>query len=376
MKSFAYEDFTLLVDGKTAFPAILSCIEKAREKILVNMFIWRDDAIGNHMAEAICAAADRGVSVTLSVDRYGVVLEKSEESRRSFFHKSQTPSERLKSRALSIFYPMKGAPKRAKDQTSPLYERIVHHPNITLDVNSFKADHSKYYIIDDEILFLGGINVEDKENGADMQGRVYRDYMVKIEGRAHVEAFLEKLRTGADVAKGYSFGINRKMLGLFEMEERYLSLIREARESLEIHMAYFSPLPRFLDAITKAYERGVAVTVVIPEHANYQSDSNYKTVKRLMKRTNNGIALYLTPKMAHTKLIANENWISFGSTNVTKKAFGQLDELNLFVEGKENPLADAIRADLEGERTRAARVLSDKSLRYRPIMAWLEGFLV
>jgi cardiolipin synthase len=271
---------------------------------------------------------------------------------------------------------MKGAPKRAKDQTSPLYERIVHHPNITLDVNSFKADHSKYYIIDDEILFLGGINVEDKENGADMQGRVYRDYMVKMEGHAHVEAFLEKLRTGADVAKGYSFGINRKKLGLFEMEERYLSLIREARESLEIHMAYFSPLPRFLDAITEAYERGVAVTVVIPEHANYQSDSNYKTVKRLMKRTNNGIALYLTPKMAHTKLIANENWISLGSTNVTKKAFGQLDELNLFVEGKENPLAAAIRADLEGERTRAARVLSDKSLRYRPIMAWLEGFLV
>ena len=361
MKSFAYEDFTLLVDGKTAFPAILSCIEKAREKILVNMFIWRDDAIGNRMAQAICAAADRGVSVTLSVDRYGVVLEKSEESCRSFFHKRQTFSERLKSRALSIFYPMKGAPKRAKDQTSPLYERIVHHPNITLDVNSFKADHSKYYIIDDEILFLGGINVED---------------MVKMEGREYVDAFLEKLRTGADVTKGYFFGINRKELGLFEMEERYLSLIREARESLEIHMAYFSPLPRFLDAITEAYERGVAVTVVIPEHANYQSDSNYKTVKRLMKRTNNGIALYLTPKMAHTKLIANENWISLGSTNVTKKAFGQLDELNLFVEGKENPLAAAIRADLEGERTRAARVLSDKSLRYRPIMAWLEGFLV
>ncbi len=376
MKSFAYEDFTLLVDGREAFPEILSCIAAARESILVNMFIWRDDEIGNRMAAAICEAADRGVKVTLSVDRYGVVLEKSEESRLSFFHKRQTLSERIKSRALSLFYPMKGAPKRARDKKSPLYERICAHPNITLDVDSFKADHSKYYVIDGEILFLGGINVEDKENGADMQGRVYQDYMVKLTGRAHVEAFLQKLRTGEDVAEGYFFGINRKKLGIFEMERRYLELIRSAKATLEIHMAYFSPLPRFLEEIEAAHTRGVRVTVVIPAHANYQNDSNYKAAKKLMKRTNNGIALYLTPKMAHTKLIVSEQTVSLGSTNLTKKAFEQLDELNLFVQGEGNAFSDAVRVSLANERKQSARIRSYKQLRYRPIMAFLEGFLV
>ena len=45
------------------------------------MFIWRDDNIGNKIAKAIIDAANRGVKVNISVDRYGVVLEKSEENK-------------------------------------------------------------------------------------------------------------------------------------------------------------------------------------------------------------------------------------------------------------------------------------------------------
>ena len=80
------ETMTLLVNGKNAFPEIIRCIENAQISIEINMFIWRDDEIGNRMANAVLSAADRGVKVCISVDRYGVVLEKSEESKKSFFH--------------------------------------------------------------------------------------------------------------------------------------------------------------------------------------------------------------------------------------------------------------------------------------------------
>ena len=111
----AYAGFTLLTDGKEAFPAILEAIGQAQRTVLINMFIWRDDAIGNAMARAVLDAAERGVSVTLSVDRYGVVLEKCEENKRSFFHKKQSLSERIKISTLELLYPMKGTPKRAPD---------------------------------------------------------------------------------------------------------------------------------------------------------------------------------------------------------------------------------------------------------------------
>lgn len=373
-----YADFLLLVDGREAFPAILQAIGAAREHIVINMFIWRDDSIGNKLAQAVLDAAERGVKVEISVDRYGVVLEKSEESKKSFFHKTQTLSERIKIRMLEMIYPMQGAPRRAKDKESELYRRIMRHPNVTVSRDVFKADHSKYYIIDGEILILGGVNVEDKENGADMQGRVYQDYMVRMDGREYVDAFLHKLKTGENIAAAYSFGINRKALSprRFEMERIYLDMIEGAREELTVHMAYFSPLGRFVRAIADAHRRGVRVTVMIPEAANYQSDSNKKTVKRLMRLTNNGIALCFTPKMMHTKMVINEKMISFGSTNITKKAFGQLDELNLQIENVPCPLRDALLESVADNQALARRINDEKEIRYNRFLAFLEGFLV
>lgn len=48
---------TLLTDGKEAFPALLRAIDGAKESLTVNMFIWRDDTIGNRMADPHTAAA-------------------------------------------------------------------------------------------------------------------------------------------------------------------------------------------------------------------------------------------------------------------------------------------------------------------------------
>lgn len=373
-----YADFHLLVDGREAFPAILQAIGEARGHIVINMFIWRDDDIGNRLAQAVLDAAQRGVKVEISVDRYGVVLERSEESKKSFFHKTQTLAERIKIGMLEMIYPMKGAPKRAEDTESDLYRQIMNHPNITVSRDVFKADHSKYYIIDGEILILGGVNVEDKENGTDMQGRVYQDYMVRMDGREYVDAFLHKLKTGENIATGYSFGINRKALSPrhFEMERIYLDMIGDAHEELIIHMAYFSPLDLFVRAIVDAHRRGVRVTVMIPEAANYQSDSNKKTVKRLMRLTKNGITLYFTPKMMHTKMVINEKMISFGSTNITKKAFGQLDELNLQIENVACPLRDALFESIADNQALAHKITDDKEIKYNRFLAFLEGFLV
>ncbi len=373
----AFSDFALLVDGKRAFPEILRCIENARRSVEINMFIWRDDEIGNRMARAVLTAAEQGAKVYISVDRYGVVLEKSEESKTSFFHKERSLVEKIKTRALEIMYPMKGAPRKARDTKSELYGQLLAHPNVTVSADVFKADHSKYYVIDDEILFLGGINVEDKENGADMQGRVYGDYMAKLEGAAHVRAFREQLANGADRGADYFFGANVKgEHRRFEMEELYLEMIESAKENLHITMAYFTPLGHFIDALVRAYERGVHVTLVMPAHANYQDASNRKTVRRLLKATDGGIEVYLSPRMLHTKLIVGEEYISFGSTNITKKAFGQLNELNLFVKNTDSAFRDALLASVEADKAAATRVRDYREIRYNRLLAAMEGLIL
>lgn len=368
---------TLLVNGNQAFPEIIRCIEAAETSVEINMFIWRDDRIGNRMAQAVLAAADRGARVHISVDRYGVVLEKCEECKRSFFHKEQTLTEKLKSRLLETIYPDIAEPGAVKDERTPLYDRLIAHPNVTVSADVFKADHSKFYIIDDRILFVGGVNIEDKENGCDLSGRVYGDYMAKLEGENYVTAFREELATGRDTLDGIFFGLNLKEpVRRFEMEQLYLDLINGAREELHITMAYFSPLKPFLEAIIAAHNRGVRVTIVIPQRANFQNDSNRRTVCKLLKATRGGIRVYFSPKMLHTKLVMNEQYISFGSTNITRKAFEQLNELNLFVPNVESEFQKAMLASIAADIRSAQPVTSHREVEYRRLMAFLEGFMV
>ncbi len=370
------QHISLLIDGKEAFPEILRCIDAARRTIAINMFIWRDDAIGNRIAAAVLAAAQRGVQVDISVDRYGVVLEKAEESKKSFFHKHQTPVEKGKTAVLEWLYPMPGAPKRAHDEETELYRAVMSHPNIRVERDKFKADHSKFYIFDDETVILGGVNIEDKENGADLQGRVYQDYMVKLEGAAAVEALRSSPDGRGAQGENFFFGRNvKEPQRRFEMEALYLDMMEKAEEELFVTMAYFSPLPKFLQAIAAAHRRGVKVTVLVPQQANFQNDSNHKAVKTLLKMTDNGVRVYFSPKMVHTKLVANEDWVSFGSCNITKKAFCQLDELNLFLR-REESAASQLMESVRENHALAQPVTDWRRVKYHRLLAWLEGFLV
>ena len=367
----------LLVDGSRAFPEIIRAIDGAAVSVEINMFIWRDDGIGNRMAQAVAEAADRGVQVEISVDRYGVVLEKCEEAKRSFFHKEQTTGEKFSAALLGLMYPRTCGRGTVRDESSPLYRRIMDHPNIRVSRDVFKADHSKYYIIDDEILFLGGVNIEDKENGRDRRGRVYGDYMAKLRGREYVRAFREKLATGRNLREELFFGLNiKEPVRRFEMEGLYLDLINGAREELHITMAYFSPLEPFLEAIIAAHRRGVRVTILIPEEANFQNDSNRRTMRKLLTATKGGIGVYLSPRMLHTKLVMNEEWISFGSTNITRKAFAQLNELNLFVPNSDSEFQRAMRRSVRHDLQEARQVTRAGEIQYNRLIAFMESFVV
>ena len=371
------ENMTLLINGDRAFPEIIRTIENAKKSVDINMFIWRDDEIGNRMAEAVLHAADNGAKVRISIDRYGVVLEKCEECKRSFFHKRQTVSETLTILGLELFYPKNGRRGKVTDVETSLYRRILAHPNIEVSEDVFKADHSKWYMIDEEILFLGGVNVEDKENGCDINGNVYGDYMAMLRGREFVEMFRKKLDTGRNVSEDVFFGINRKTPERrFEMEGLYLDLIREATSSLHITMAYFSPLPQFTKALIDAHNRGVRVTIVVPEHANFQNDSNRRMVRKLLKATDGRMEIYFSPKMLHTKLVMNDRYISFGSTNITKKAFHQLDELNLFVKQDDSAFVKAMQNSVAEDIGTARRVCRYQDVRYNRLMAFAESFMV
>ncbi|MBR6322769.1 MAG: phosphatidylserine/phosphatidylglycerophosphate/cardiolipin synthase family protein, partial [Lachnospiraceae bacterium] len=235
-------------------------------------------------------------------------------------------------------------------------------------------DHSKFYVMDGEVLFLGGINIEDKENGRDHAGRAYRDYMVRIDGAQTVKDFLDTLKAPERSASGL-FGMNvKRPKRYFGMEKRYLDLIRSAEKELTVVMAYFSPIPAVMREILAAAARGAEVRILCPAHANFQDSLNKSTLNRLKRKSRGKIRIFLSPCMLHTKLLMTEKEVTFGSCNITKKAFRQLDELNLFLP-REDPavraLAESVEADFAEAGTEVTGHLDCHAAR-----GFLESFLV
>src|SRR5437870_5294250 len=62
---------TLLKNGTDYFPALLDAIGAAREEIYVECYIFAADVTGLKIAEALQAAAARGVAVHVLVDGWG-----------------------------------------------------------------------------------------------------------------------------------------------------------------------------------------------------------------------------------------------------------------------------------------------------------------
>ena len=363
---------TLMTNGAAAFAEILQCIREARHAIEINMFIWRDDVIGNEMARAVLAAADRGVHVRISADRYSVPLEYAEESGRSMFHKKRTIFERLETAVLSALYPGLKSESCAGNDGTALYEQMLGHPLIEVEKDVVKADHSKYYIFDEQTVILGGVNIEDKENGRDARGIVYQDYMIELRGRDYVDAFREKLAGGTGSLPDLRFTANRKTPERsFEIEKEYLRLIKESRHTLTIVMAYFAPIKPFMAAITAAAERGVDVRVMISEAANYQDSKNKQAVKTLMRNSSGKVKVYFSPMMLHTKLVISDDAVCVGSCNITRNSLYKMGELNIMT--RKAPLVDAIKADVEKNIALARQCRDDAEIRYNPIQAWLES---
>lgn len=369
---------SLLETGRKAFPEIISQIRSARQEIMVHMFIWREDRIGIEIAGELLRAADRGVSIVIEKDRYGLLLEYGEESQRSFCH-SPNLSERIQIKALCLACNRDLSRNRLQVARSILYRKLKEHPNVTMKDNRKTKDHSKYFIFDRRIMIPGGINIEGKEFFSDSKGRVYFDYMIRISDAKIVSQFLDKREFPQK--KNDLFRVNMKEpVRCFELKESFLELIDDTECELIIVMAYFAPEKEILSAIYRALERGANVRILISKSANYNNDTNWYTVSKLLgnkhicsnREAYGKLSVFMTDYMLHAKLVMNEKRIITGSCNINKKSFCKLGELCVAVNNDNRPFACQVRASVEELFRTSAQIHNCDDIRINHFMAALE----
>lgn len=287
-----------------AFPRIRKLLKRAEHTVIIQMFIWKDDATGRSMAKLLLDLAERGVKVYLFKEAVGDLFE----SHQDFL--------------------------TTKESTDSLWKQFWSHPNIRISYGH-RNDHAKVYIIDHEVLLLTGMNI------ADEYAYEWHDYLVELRGRGFVEQYLTEGEISASV-RGIKLLMN--VGDRREIRGAVMSLIAEARESIVIEHCYLSD-PQVITELIRRSHEGVRIVVIIPETPDVHHYSNMQAVSRLIDEGDKEkVSVFLYPRIVHGKImLIDRNRAFIGSANLMTSSLDTMGELNVLIEGETLPIILKLR---------------------------------
>jgi cardiolipin synthase len=295
---------TPLIDGEAFFSRLEATLRGAEHSILLRMYIFDNDDYALHVADLLRERAAAGVDVRVLIDGLGTVFAGAAPP-------AGLPADHVPPPSIQKYL----------SRDSDLRVRTILNPFGT-------SDHTKTVVIDDEIAFLGGMNI----------GREYHyewhDAMVELRGPVIAELadefdfawagagpwgdlgeFFERLSAGrtARSAEGYPVRVLYTSPTSSEIRDTQLAAIARSRSYVYLQNAYFSD-DALLHALVLARRRGVDVRVVVP----LQSDRgvlarNSVLAANLLFR--HGVRVYIYPGMSHIKAAVYDGWACLGSAN-------------------------------------------------------------
>ena len=347
---------TLYFDGAEAFAAMCAAIGEAREEVLLEAYILKDDAVGRALADALADAVRRGVRARVLADAFG-----SSATRGAFWRE-------LEERGIDVrLY-------------HPLFPYLWYQP--------FR-DHRKILAVDRRVAFTGGMNIGEEYGsslGHPKHGGTWRDTHARLEGPAAWEMAVV-FREGWEGAGGAPFQIPPLALaphgapvpagasllvldsapgrGHEETASVLAAAIGASRERFWLTNAYFAPRRDALPLLAEAARRGVDVRLLLPGVSDVPlvRHAGHGSYRHLLKH---GVRIFeYGASVLHAKSFVADRYLSMvGSTNMDFRSFHFNAECNIValdagVAGTldarfETDLADAAEITLESwdRRTR------------------------
>lgn len=213
-----------------------------------------------------------------------------------------------------------------------------------------RRNHRKLLVVDDRVAYFGGMNIVDQSgirSLEDVKARHlppsagWRDVHVRLEGprQAEVAAAFDRLWQkvhGGPIQRWPRWPIRQmqsargERIDFFDCRPRlkyrratrvFVPLLRKARRSITVSMAYFIPQGKVLRELLRARRRGVKVRVIVPGQSDVkvvQRATRHMYVK-LLKR---GIRIYeRMDQMLHSKaLVIDGEWTVIGSCNLDPRS--------------------------------------------------------
>ena len=223
------ESVALLDGGKQAYPRMLLAIAKARRTVHLEAYSFTSTGVGAVFIKVLGQAAKRGVGVRVQLDGWG--------SARS----GRQVASALRAAGCAVF---------------------IHNRIRTLFIGRFGRNHRKILLIDDEVAFLGGINIGDEN--VDKGVRIaWADLALEIRGPQ-----CANLRRMIHSEPSDSLAGSLRLFicgpgGGWRLRRRYLKAFAMARQTIYLAHGYFLPDRGIVRAIARAARRGVRVKLLL-----------------------------------------------------------------------------------------------------------------
>ena len=311
-----YNKSQLLVDGDETFRAIFEGIDSAKDYILVQFFIVKDDGLGRELQSRLIQKARENIRIYFLYDEIGC-----HKLPRRYIQEMEKEGI-----VISAFHTTKGKTNRFQ--------------------LNFR-NHRKIVVIDGKTAYVGGHNVGDEYVSKNPKFGAWRDTHVKVEGpivKAIQFCFIEdwywaktsipdlnwefrKAENGSEetlmIASGPADALDT--CGLM-----FVQAINAARERIWIASPYFVPDQQILSALKLAALRGVDVRILLPQKPDHltvylASFSYYQDTLPL------GIKLYrYTAGFMHQKVfLVDSTCAAVGTANLDNRSFRLHFELTL-----------------------------------------------
>ena len=324
----------LLIDPAAHFEAWLKAIRSARQRVLLENYIFRDDDIGSLFRDALAERAGAGVMVLVVVDWLGCLGQ----SGRAFW-----------------------APLRAAGGQV----RVFNPPRLGEPFGWISRDHRKLLVVDGTYGSLSGVCISAKWLGRPPHEiPPWRDTGVELRGPAVAEfedAFLQSWNAAgpplAAMAQDPAAPKGSVALRVIATQPASGSVYRldqliaaMARRTLWLSDAYFVGVTPYVLALVAAAHDGVDVRLLVPGSSDIpavarMSRSGYRPLLKA------GIRVFeWNGSMLHAKTaVADGQWARVGSSNLNISSWLGNFEIDIAVEdaGFASLLAAQYELDLQ-----------------------------
>lgn len=338
-------------EGDEVYDALVSAIGAAKHHVHLEYYIFRDDAAGRRIIDALCERARAGVEVRLLFDAVG-----SRVSRASW-------------RAL------REAGVRVAEFNPAFSGRLGQR------IFNFRT-HRKIVVVDGQVGFTGGVNVTDDHSAKARGKAAWRDTHLLLAGEAAhglQRTFFEnwtfasgERKSGAEldayfpapaehgqhIVQIVASGPDDQARAI---EALYVAAIGAARRRVWLTTPYFVPNEALLAAICLAALRGVDVQLVLPTKTDSKMvDLASASFHDPLLRTGVRVHLY-GERMLHAKTAVIDDLAIVGTANLDDRSLRLNFEVVAACYG--GPVVDRLIALFEAdkEKSRLKLKLEDKA---------------